>query len=147
VQNVKLLGGMAPICMLESLVYDCRLMNQAGAEGDDSVRRLRDWLITSDVGRDPQALVLSADVAIAIARRIVEAPSAYHAGIAAARQAVESIRQAHADGCLALPQREAGWPDMIEQQLDALPEDEPTFIDQQVALVDTQRCDLSQYDL
>jgi methanol--5-hydroxybenzimidazolylcobamide Co-methyltransferase len=29
VQNIKLLGGMAPTCYMEQLAYDCRLMNTA----------------------------------------------------------------------------------------------------------------------
>ena len=34
VQNVRLLGGMAPTCYVEQLIYDCRLMNQAIADAD-----------------------------------------------------------------------------------------------------------------
>ena len=40
-QNVKLLGGMAPTCYVEQLIYDCRLMNQALADGADAARMLR----------------------------------------------------------------------------------------------------------
>ncbi|HHY46445.1 MAG TPA: methanol--corrinoid methyltransferase, partial [Firmicutes bacterium] len=44
VQNIKLLGGMAPTVSMEQLAYDCRLMNTAGQEGKGSARKLRDWL-------------------------------------------------------------------------------------------------------
>ncbi len=37
VQNIKLLGGMAPTCYMEQLIYDCRLMNTARSHGE-SVR-------------------------------------------------------------------------------------------------------------
>ncbi len=33
VQNIRLLGSMAPTCYLEQLIYDCRLMNQASKSG------------------------------------------------------------------------------------------------------------------
>ncbi|MDD5705453.1 MAG: methyltransferase MtaB domain-containing protein, partial [Kiritimatiellae bacterium] len=57
VQHLKLLGGMAPTCYLEQLIYDCRLMNVAPADG--GARRLRDWLVRSDAGIDPQAWILA----------------------------------------------------------------------------------------
>ena len=63
VQNVRLLGGMAPTCMLESLSYDCRLMNEALSDGDAAARKLRDWLVRGDVKFDPQAYILSPDSA------------------------------------------------------------------------------------
>jgi len=40
VQNVRLLGGMASTCMLESLSYDCRLMNEALRDGGAAIARL-----------------------------------------------------------------------------------------------------------
>ncbi|NMA64775.1 MAG: methanol--corrinoid methyltransferase, partial [Clostridiaceae bacterium] len=33
VQNIKLLGGMAPTVSMEQLIYDCRLMNEASTKG------------------------------------------------------------------------------------------------------------------
>jgi methanol---5-hydroxybenzimidazolylcobamide Co-methyltransferase len=39
VQNVKLLGGMAPTCYLEQLACDCRLMT-ARSHGKDSAQQL-----------------------------------------------------------------------------------------------------------
>lgn len=34
VQNIKLLGGMAPTVPFEQLTYDCHLMNEASARGN-----------------------------------------------------------------------------------------------------------------
>jgi methanol---5-hydroxybenzimidazolylcobamide Co-methyltransferase len=48
VNNVKLLGGMAPTVSLEQLVYATRLMNTASSKGPESARTLRDWWVESD---------------------------------------------------------------------------------------------------
>src|SRR6516165_694687 len=58
VQNIKLLGGMAPTCYVEQLIYDCRLMNQALAEGPQAALQLRQWMVDSDAALDPQAYIL-----------------------------------------------------------------------------------------
>lgn len=64
VQNIKLLGGMAPIVSLEQLVYATRLLNTASSHGPDAALTLRDWYAESDVQFDPQAYVLRPDVVI-----------------------------------------------------------------------------------
>ncbi|HID21643.1 MAG TPA: methanol--corrinoid methyltransferase, partial [Planctomycetaceae bacterium] len=147
VQNVKLLGGMAPTCFLESLVYDCRLMNEALADGPDAARTLRDWLIRSDAQHDPQAWILSPASAIRIGQAIVEASDAYQAGKAAARTALELIRDAAEEGHLNIPENEKPWIDRMRSELEAMPEDEAEFIRRQMALVDTSRFIPDDYDL
>ena len=59
VQNIKLLGGMAPTCYLEQLVYDCRLMNQARRQGDATALQLRNLMVESDAALDPQAFIIA----------------------------------------------------------------------------------------
>ena len=147
VQNVKLLGAMAPVCSLESLAYDCRLMNQASSEGSEGARKLRDWMVNSDIRIDPQAYVLSPESAIRLARAMVGAETAYHAGGAAAREAVALLREGHEAGDLNLSERELPWLDMVEQSLAALPADEGVFIDQMLPLADRTRCNPQEYDL
>ena len=98
VQNIKLLGGMAPTCYVEQLIYDCRLMNAALADGRDAALLYRKWMIASDAAKDPQAYVLTPDSAIAIAQAIVKAPDDYGAGKAAALTAIHLLRQANRDG-------------------------------------------------
>ncbi len=147
VQHVKLLGGMAPTCCLESLAYDCRLMNRAAADGAQGTRQLRDWLVDSDTPHDPQALVLAPAAAVRLAEALVGADSDYHAGIAVARQAVALIRDAADAGRLALADRERPWLDTMDQALDAMPDDRARFIDEQIALTDPALCDLNQYQL
>lgn len=146
VQHIKLLGGMAPTCSLESLAYDCRLMNRAAADGADATRTLRDWLVDSDVQLDPQALVIAPGPAVRLGKAIVEADDPYDAGRAVAREAVAVIREAHGDGTLQLHEREVPWLDRMDEALDDMPDDLGVFIDQQSALTDPAVCDLAQYE-
>ncbi len=93
VESVRLLGGMAPTCSLEQLAYDCRLLNQALADGPSGARTLRDWLVRSDAPLDAQAFVLTPDAVVAIAAAIVGAPDHYAAGVAAATRALALLRE------------------------------------------------------
>ncbi|MCW5942231.1 MAG: hypothetical protein KIS66_08360 [Fimbriimonadaceae bacterium] len=136
VQNVKLLGGMAPICSLETLIYDCRLMNEAIADGPEAARTLRDWMVRSDARFDPQALILTPASAVRVARAIVVAPNPYRAGIAAAREAIAILSDAAAQGACKISDREAVWFDRMTDTLDDLPSDEDAFIERTMAQVD-----------
>ena len=147
VQNIKLLGGMAPTCYLEQLIYDCRLMNEALADGRDAALLYRKWMIASDVFRDPQAYVLSPDSAVAIASAVVAAPDHFQAGQAAARAALGLIREGHRDGALKLISREVPWLDRIEKMLDAIPSDETTFVAQMLREVDTTKFVAADYEM
>ncbi len=109
VQNIKLLGGMAPTCYMEQLIYDCRLMNTARASGRDSARMLQRWLVDSDVASDPQAFIISPESSVELARVIVAADSHYHAGVAVARKAVELLRTAHEEGRVRIAKNETNW--------------------------------------
>lgn len=147
VQNIKLLGGMAPTCCVEQLIYDCRIMNETLAEGPASALQYQKWLIHSDAPRDPQAFILKPDSAVAIARSIVAAPNSYLAGRAAALTALDLIRNAHRDGQLRVLPREAPWLDRIGQQLDDLPDNENEFISASMNRVDTSKFHPAEYGL
>ena len=54
VQNIKLLGGMAPTVSMEQLAYATRLLNQAAQAGGATT--LRDWLVASDMDKDPRPM-------------------------------------------------------------------------------------------
>ena len=128
VQNVRLLSGSAPEAFAESLIYDCRLMNEALRRGEE--RCLRDLLVDSDRWRSPQALVISPEAAVAIARAIVAAPSDYRRATAAAQTAVEVIGQAATQGKLKLSPAETRWLDRIESDLADLPDTEEELLEQ-----------------
>jgi len=147
VQNVKLLGGMAPTCYVEQLIYDCRLMNEALADGRDAAHQFQKWMVSSDAGRDPQAWILTPANVVTIAEAIVGAPNDYAAGLAAARTALRLLREGHRRGALKLSPRELPWLDRMERSLDSLPSAEREFIDQMMGQVDTSRFLPAEYEL
>jgi methanol--5-hydroxybenzimidazolylcobamide Co-methyltransferase len=147
VQNIKLLGGMAPTCYLEQLAYDCRLMNQALADGPEAALLYRKWMTASDAPLDPQAFVLSPASAVAIARAIVAAPTPYAAGQAAALTALNLIQDAHRDGKLKIHPREWPWLDRIRGTLEDLPPTETEFIAAFLREGDTTKFLPAEYEL
>jgi len=147
VQNIKLLGGMAPTCYVEQLIYDCRLMNQALADGRDAALLYRKWMVNSDAFLDPQAYVLTPESAVTIAEAIVRAPTPLEAGRAAALTAVRLIREAHGGGRLKLPPREISWLDRMQKATEAIPASESEFIAEMMAEVDTTKFVAADYGL
>jgi methanol---5-hydroxybenzimidazolylcobamide Co-methyltransferase len=147
VQNIKLLGGMAPTCYLEQLIYDCRLMNQALADGRDAALQLRKWLVKSDAALDPQAFVLTPESSIAIAQAIVSAPNEYAAGRAAGLTAVKRITDAYAEGLLKVHPREVAWLDRMQRSIEAMPDKEADFISEMQAELDTTKFVAADYGL
>ena len=147
VQNIKLLGGMAPTCYMEQLAYDCRLMNQAQSEGAESARSLQRWLVESDAALDPQAFIISPRSSIELAKAIVASDSAYHAGVAVARRAIDLMRDASAAGRLKVAANEADWLDTMSEALDGLPESEQEFVAAQLAAADSSKFLPTEYGL
>jgi methanol--5-hydroxybenzimidazolylcobamide Co-methyltransferase len=147
VQNVKLLGGMAPTISMEQLAYDCRLMNTAAATGDANARLLRDWLADSDSALDPQAYVLRPEVVLEISKEFLKAPTPYLRSKAAALAAIGVLRKGLADGRLHIEEREAGWLDTMEETLRATPDDESAFIAKMIEADFEHKLDPKKYDL
>lgn len=147
VQNIKLLGGMAPTCYMEQLAYDCRLMNTARSHGKESAHQLQRWLVESDVLTDPQAFIISPESSIELAQVIVASDSHYHAGVAVARKAIELLGNAHDQKKLRIAPNEVIWFDSLQDTLDELPESESEFISQQLARADHSRFLPKEYDL
>jgi methanol--5-hydroxybenzimidazolylcobamide Co-methyltransferase len=126
VQNIRLLSGSAPEAFLELLAYDCRLFNEAIRQ--DMVLGYRKMLVDSDVALSPQALILSPDSTLEIARAIVAHRQPYAQTVAAARAAVGIITRASADKAITLPARELAWLEKINVALDELPDKEETLL-------------------
>jgi methanol--5-hydroxybenzimidazolylcobamide Co-methyltransferase len=147
VQNIKLLGGMAPTCYVEQLIYDCRVMNLALADGRDAALLYRKWLVNSDSGLDPQAYVLTPESSIAIANAIVTAPTPLAAGRAAALTAVQLLREAQAEGRLKLHPRELPWLDRIQKAVETIPSSEAEFIGEMMGQVDVTKFSPGDYNL
>ncbi|MEW6251002.1 MAG: methyltransferase MtaB domain-containing protein [Planctomycetota bacterium] len=121
VADVRLLSGPAPVASLESLTYDCRLMNAALSRG--SARELRDLHVASDAPHSAQAALLTPEATLALARAITAERDPYSRTLAAGRTAFELIARAAADKALHLPPREQRWLDKLRTAFDALPTD------------------------
>jgi methanol--5-hydroxybenzimidazolylcobamide Co-methyltransferase len=147
VQNIKLLGGMAPTCYMEQLIYDCRLMNQARAGGKEDALRLRNWLVASDAALDPQAFVLTPENAVAFGKAIVESKTPYLAGRAVGRTAVKLLRAASEKRKIKIADNEAAYLDALESDLDSMPDDEAAFIAEMMDEVDTAKFVAADYGL
>lgn len=126
VQQVKLLSGFAPTVSTEQLIYDCRLMNIAAKKGHALL--FRDLLVESDCYFDPQAYVLRPDVVFEISKAIVSEQSPFLRTLKAARVTLEILRRAVSKGELVLDQREAKWIDILDSQIEDIPDDEEAFI-------------------
>ena len=122
VQNVRLLSGSAPEAYLETLAYDCRLFHEALAAGEEL--KLRNWMVSSDLPHNVQALMLEPAVVLDLARAIVTLDDGYARTVAAVRTACDAIRQADGDGRVAIDDGQKRWFDQIQAAADALPADE-----------------------
>lgn len=147
VNNVKLLGGMAPTVSLEQLVYATRLMNVASGKGPAAARTLRDWWSESDAGLDPQAYVLRPGVVLDLAGQFIAEPTPYLRTRKAAQATLECLRRAGAEGELTFSRLETRWLDRLSRSADALPEDEAQFIAQVTPRVDRAKVKLEEYGL
>lgn len=147
VQNVKLLGGMAPTVSLEQLVYATRLMNAASKRGPREALTLRDMFAETDVPYDPQAYVLRPDVVLKLSAEIISEPTAYKRVRLAAIRTLELLRQAYANKEFTLGGREGVWLNSLSAQAEDLPEDEEEMIDQMLPQIDREKVRLDQYEI
>lgn len=144
VENVRLLGGMAPVVSLENLIYDCRLMNVAASRGQ--ALELRDMLAESDRKYDPQAYVLDPQTVLKISQEIVKGQSHFERIKIAAAASIKEIREAHKSGELLLADREVRYLDIMEKQLSSIPDDEKEFTERMLQTVPKDKFDPEKYD-
>ena len=128
VQQVKLLAEMAPIVSMEQLVYDCRLMNEATKKGLNL--QFRDLLVDSDASLDPQAYVLRPDVVFEISKELIKTQDPFLRTKLGAELALKHIRKGIENKEVFVEDRELAWLDIIEDQLDEIPDDEIEFYNQ-----------------
>jgi methanol--5-hydroxybenzimidazolylcobamide Co-methyltransferase len=147
VQNIKLLGGMAPTVSMEQLTYDCRLMNVAKSKGLDQAILLRDWLAESDCPHDPQAYILRPDVVIEISKAIVKEDTHFKSTKAAALTTIDILRKAIDSKELTIDEREVSWLDTMEDQLLMVTDDEEKFTKEMIESCKSEKFDPAKYDL
>lgn len=145
VNNVKLLGGMAPTVSLEQLVYATRLMNTASAYGRANALILRDWWVESDARYDPQAYVLRPDVVLDLAGKIIAEPTPYLRTRRAALATLECLRKAAGSQQITLSKLETRWLDRLSTQADQLPEEEGHLTAQIMPNLDADKVRVQEY--
>ena len=145
IQNIKLLGGMAPTVSFEQLVYDCRLMNQATAKGHDTALLLRDLHADSDSKLDPQAYVLRPDVVLDISKELVKVEGYYAKAKKAALLALSHIEKAHNEGRLDIEEKEVMWIEMLGDSIEELPADVGQFTEDIIG--ECEKLDPKKYDM
>ncbi len=144
VENVKLLGGMAPTIYLEQLAYDCRLMNQASQDGQALV--LRNLFVESDSRFDPQAYVLRPDAVLTVSQAIVEGRTHFEQTLNAGRAALSVLKEAYQNGKLQLTARERTYLDTLDADLETVPSEEE-LTHEMVTANTTEKFHPEKYDL
>lgn len=147
IQNIKLLGGMAPTISMEQLIYDCRLMNVASSKGHDKAIMLRDWLVESDSLFDPQAYVLRPDIVFSISKVIVEQPTYFLKIKAAALACIDALRYGLAAKSLLIDDKEIFWLDHFESELLSISDDEEAFLQEMLISCASEKFEAHKYDL
>jgi len=147
VQNIKLLGGMAPTISMEQLAYDCRLMNTASKGGVESTRQMRDWLVESDSYYDPQAYVLRPDIVLKLSEKILKGKNHFERSKIAALETVKLLRQAYENGDVKIEEREITWFDMIQKEVESISDDVGAFTQEMIAANTSEKFDPKKYDL
>lgn len=145
VQQVKLLSGFAPVVSTEQLIYDCRLMNVATQKGHG--RLMRDLLVESDCYLDPQAYILKPEVVFEISKEIVKTQDPFLRTLNTAKLTIEILQRAVKNKELVLEEREESWLDILESQIEEIPDDEEAFIAEMREEVDESKCNLKEYGI
>jgi methanol--5-hydroxybenzimidazolylcobamide Co-methyltransferase len=143
VQNIKLLGGMAPTVSFEQLAYDCRLMNGAAKQGHAIL--MRDLLADSDSKLDPQAYILRPDVVLDISKEIVKEEGHYARAKKAAAMALAHMQKAHDKGALDLTEKELMWLETLSESVESLPTDVGAFTEEIIG--ECESLDSKKYDM
>jgi methanol--5-hydroxybenzimidazolylcobamide Co-methyltransferase len=129
VQNIRLLSGMAPVAYYEQLEYDVRLLNEAKSCGEMESLLLQKLLVNSDIGFDPQALVLAPKNVIRIAGQIIRGKNSIDSTVSGCKEAIKIIREAIDSGQLLTDEKELVWMDMLESDINSVPTGESEFVE------------------
>jgi methanol--5-hydroxybenzimidazolylcobamide Co-methyltransferase len=121
------MGGPTPGVWLQSLGYECALMNTATQIG--VAKQLRDTYVLADKYRDPQGVILSYDNAYLIGQAITqEGEDIYLRARAAALKAIELINEAVDQKRIFLTRFERDTLDSTQKTYEQLPDDQGKFV-------------------
>ena len=127
VYNREEMGGPTPGVWLQSLGYECALMNTATKIG--TAKELRDTYVLADKYRDPQGVILAYDNAYRIGQAIVdEGEDIYLRARAAGLTAMDAIDEAVDQGRILLTRFERDSMDSSRKVFEQAPDDQDKFI-------------------
>ena len=127
VYNREEMGGPTPGVWLQSLGYECALMNTATQIG--TAEELRDTYTLADKYRDPQGVIIAYDNAYKIGEAIVaEGEDIYLRSRAAALKAIDCINEAVDAKRILLTRFERDTLDASQKTFEQLPEDQDKFV-------------------
>jgi len=125
-------GGTTVQVWVETLAYDCALMNTALKTGNEKI--LRDLCMLSDRYRDPQAYVLAYDNAYRVGEAIAaNGNDPYLRSKAAAEICCQIVQEGIDGGKLVLTRFETNALNKIKADLAAMPAESSKFIEQCMA--------------
>lgn len=127
VYNREEMGGPTPGVWLQSLGYECALMNTATQIGTN--KELRDTYTLADKYRDPQGVILAYDNAYKIGEAIVaDGEDIYLRSRNAALKACELINEAVEEKRILLTRFERDTLDSTQKTYEQLPDDQAKFV-------------------
>lgn len=145
VQNIMLLGSTAPVAYMESLIYDCRLFNEAKKQGE--ALKLRQWMVDTDAPLDNRAYIFRPENVIALAKSFVSGKNYYDAAKNMAKATANLLLEAGKNNATKITKMEVKYLDKIVKTVDAMPATEDEFITKMMAKVDTSKFDPKGYGL
>ena len=148
VYNREEMGGPTPGVWLQSLGYECALMNTAKQIG--TAKALRDSYVLADKYRDPQGVILAYDNAYRIGQAIVaDGEDNYLRSRAAALKAIECINEAVDQKRILLTRFERDTMDSTQKTYEQLPDDSDKFLKASIKRYGrkVKDHDITQYDL
>ena len=148
VYNREEMGGPTPGVWLQSLGYECALMNTAKQIG--TAKALRDSYVLADKYRDPQGVILAYDNAYRIGQAIVaDGEDNYLRARAAALKAMDCINEAVDQGRILLTRFERDTLDSTYKTYEQLPDDTDKFLKTCIKRYSrkVKEHDIKQYDL
>jgi methanol--5-hydroxybenzimidazolylcobamide Co-methyltransferase len=145
IQQVHLLSEMAPVVGVEQLIYDCRMMNAAKKMGYGTI--MRDIMVESDAHLDVQAYVLRPDVVYDTCKEIIKESDPLMRTKAAVRYTIKRLQDAIENGEVACDPRDSIWLDMMEEQVEEIPDDAGEFYQDIKAELDMKKFLPKEYGL